>query len=424
MDEGNVKSLASAVIGAGLSGKLSNSLNLASDAANISVAQQLQIHALDGLTRATVSTVVEGGDFDDQLKSSLKASAATIISQIGANTIGDWYSDGKLDYTTHKLAHTALGFTAGLAANGDGISGALGGLAGSVAGEYFQSENAAVFSSAAAAALLGKDAQLAANIAGTADRFNRQLHQSEIDWVKAQAKQFAKEKGITEAEALKLLMPEAVQLADYTYEQVLPDNAEVREWLKAQGAKDGKLQEERRWLWGTKTAVSGYFDSGINREVVSQNAGFYADAVGISPERAATLNRQNLIGEWGDGYNDNNITGKMDDYQAIADFMLPDIMLIPEAYTAYQNGDYTNALLLIGMAAADARIPRIRNAHLAGSVHPKTGVPFDADGYPDFSDHKITEVTITQTGTYPRDFAAANRAAGYSETPKGYTGHH
>jgi hypothetical protein len=181
VDEGNIKSLASAVIGVGLSSKLSNSLNLAGDATKISVAQQLQKHALDGLTRATVSTVVEGGDFDDQLKSSLKATAATIVSQIGANKIGDLYSEGKLNNVTHKLAHTALGFAAGTVANGDGISGAVGGLAGSVAGEYFQSENAAVLAAAASAAVLGKDPLLAANVAGTADHFNRQLHQTEID---------------------------------------------------------------------------------------------------------------------------------------------------------------------------------------------------------------------------------------------------
>ncbi len=193
VDEGNIKSLASAVIGAGLSSKLSNSLNLAGDATKISVAQQLQKHALDGLTRATVSTVVEGGDFDDQLKSSLKATAATIVSQIGANKIGDLYSEGKLDNVTHKLAHTALGFAAGTVANGDGISGAVGGLAGSVAGEYFQSENAAVLASAATAALLGKDPLLAANVAGTADRFNRQLHQTEIDLIKQNAKHYAQQ---------------------------------------------------------------------------------------------------------------------------------------------------------------------------------------------------------------------------------------
>ncbi|MDQ5770909.1 DUF637 domain-containing protein [Thiothrix subterranea] len=231
VDEGNIKSLASTVISAGLSSKLSNSLNLAGDATKISVAQQLQKHALDGMTRATVSTVVEGGDFDDQLKSSLKASAANIVSQIGANKIGDLYSEGKLNNVTHKLAHTALGFAAGTVANGDGISGAVGGLAGSVAGEYFQSENAAVLASAASAALLGKDPLLAANVAGTADRFNRQLHQTEIDLINEKAEAFATQKGISKTEATKILLLQALHQVDSSANQRIPDNAGARVFL-------------------------------------------------------------------------------------------------------------------------------------------------------------------------------------------------
>ena len=65
-----------------------------------------------------------------------------------------------------------------------------------------------------------------------------------------------------------------------------------------------------------------------------------------------------------------------------------------------------------------------RNAHLAGKTHPVTGVPFDANGYPDFSSVATQTVEITQTGNRAVDFAAANRAAGLAETPKGFTWHH
>jgi hypothetical protein len=139
------------------------------------------------------------------------------------------YREGKLDYTTHKLAHTALGFAA--VANGDGISGAVGGLAGSVAGEYFQSENAAVLASAASAALLGKDPLLAANVASTADRFNRQLHQTEIDLINKKAEAFAVQKGITKAEATKILLLQALHQVDSAANQRIPDNAGARAFL-------------------------------------------------------------------------------------------------------------------------------------------------------------------------------------------------
>jgi hypothetical protein len=68
----------------------------------------------------------------------------------------------------------------------------------------------------------------------------------------------------------------------------------------------------------------------------------------------------------------------------------------------------------------------IRNVHLAGSRHPLTGVPFDAEGYPDFRAAGVVraEVKIVYTGSRARDFAAANKAAGLRETPKGMTWHH
>jgi hypothetical protein len=69
-----------------------------------------------------------------------------------------------------------------------------------------------------------------------------------------------------------------------------------------------------------------------------------------------------------------------------------------------------------------------RNGHLAGGSHPITHVPFDNDGYPDFSDYLYpdgkNDVIITPTKSRDSDFNAANLAAGYDETPKGYTWHH
>jgi RHS repeat-associated protein len=66
----------------------------------------------------------------------------------------------------------------------------------------------------------------------------------------------------------------------------------------------------------------------------------------------------------------------------------------------------------------------LRNSHLAESVHPKTGIPFDKAGYPDFSGVAKAEVKISQTGTRAGDFRAANQAAGMKNTPEGYTWHH
>jgi hypothetical protein len=74
--------------------------------------------------------------------------------------------------------------------------------------------------------------------------------------------------------------------------------------------------------------------------------------------------------------------------------------------------------------AARGGAPTLRNGHLAGKTHPKTGIPFDEQGFPDFSGITKVEVKIEFTGSRPIDFQAANRAAGFSTTPKGYTWHH
>ena len=66
----------------------------------------------------------------------------------------------------------------------------------------------------------------------------------------------------------------------------------------------------------------------------------------------------------------------------------------------------------------------IRNRHLAGKVHPKTGIPFDKDGFPDFSGVAKKTVSVPQTGDRAVDYAAANKAADLKETPIGFSWHH
>jgi hypothetical protein len=78
-------------------------------------------------------------------------------------------------------------------------------------------------------------------------------------------------------------------------------------------------------------------------------------------------------------------------------------------------------------ACATGGVPQVRNGALAGSAHPVTGVPFDSDGFPDFSAARhpsVSDVRITLSGSRSTDFARANRAAGLASTPTGYTWHH
>jgi RHS repeat-associated protein len=65
-----------------------------------------------------------------------------------------------------------------------------------------------------------------------------------------------------------------------------------------------------------------------------------------------------------------------------------------------------------------------RNMSLAGKNHHETGIPFDSNGYPDFSSVAIKSVKITPTGNRNKDRRAANKAAGVTSQPADTVWHH
>lgn len=65
-----------------------------------------------------------------------------------------------------------------------------------------------------------------------------------------------------------------------------------------------------------------------------------------------------------------------------------------------------------------------RNSHLAGQNHPVTGIPFDKNGYPDFSSVSKADVKIQFTGKRRGDVKAANKKLGLKKTPKNHVWHH
>ena len=98
--------------------------------------------------------------------------------------------------------------------------------------------------------------------------------------------------------------------------------------------------------------------------------------------------------------------------------------------TSLISGGILNSYKVFNTARLAARggTAALRNGHLAGKLHPVTKVPFTKSGFPNFSKHLYqggkNNVFIKPTGTRAGDFAVANRAAGYTSTPKGFTWHH
>ena len=93
-----------------------------------------------------------------------------------------------------------------------------------------------------------------------------------------------------------------------------------------------------------------------------------------------------------------------------------------------------------GVDATKSRVKLIngrqpRNSEYAGKTYPREKlsddlkrkyqheIPFTGTGHPDFSRYAIKKVEIKVTGK-KSDFSAADRAAGYSKRPEGYTWHH
>ncbi len=137
------------------------------------------------------------------------------------------------------------------------------------------------------AQLSGEKAQVGMNIAGTADAFNRQLHQREVDAIKAQAEgfqRFAKQRGVilTEAQAEARLIRTMTRVAD---EQTAID--------------DGYRQDELAISYLGHNFIDvtpeDYKTSDINWDVVYNNPQTFANAQrysgsGLTPQEVNARN--------------------------------------------------------------------------------------------------------------------------------------
>ena len=77
--------------------------------------------------------------------------------------------------------------------------------------------------------------------------------------------------------------------------------------------------------------------------------------------------------------------------------------------------------------AIEEPCPSARNGRLAGGEHPLIGIPFDAEGFPDFSSVRhpnVEDVYIEPSGNRTTDAARANVAAKLDETREDYVWHH
>ena len=196
----------------------------------------------------------------------------------------------------------------------------------------------------------------------------------------------------------------------------------------------------------TANFAKGLVESGINTLVGALNVVIHpietAKQVGSLIDKSSTFEGRLMLGlNLGisalNTYN-NFKSGNADVKANIAGNLVGDIAQlfigtgeVKAASYAMEASNFERQMLKFAQNAEKAELGAakgVRNGHLAGKVHPKTGVPFDNAGFPDFSGNLykggLNDVLIKPTGNRVADFTAANKAAGYSSTPKGFTWHH
>ncbi len=133
--EQNLKVLATSVITAGLVQGLGSAINLPTGTGtSTTLIDKLQTNMVNGVASSLVSTAINGGSLEDNLKAALKNAVITSVAAQGAGMIGD----ANLDIFSSTLAHAILGCAIGTATTGQATGsggGCAAGAGGAVVGE-------------------------------------------------------------------------------------------------------------------------------------------------------------------------------------------------------------------------------------------------------------------------------------------------
>jgi hypothetical protein len=466
-----VKATIAAALTAGVLDKLGSTSAMKELATKTGFSEKLTYNLINASGRALTNTAINGGNLEDALKQAL---IGGLVDTAHGQVASKIKTDLEYNYLAHKLAHALAGCVAGAAAGGACRDGAIGGAVGEIVAEMFKGQKPGAYASTAeidaynqkvlgysklvagaVSAYAGGNAQTAITTAETAVKNNfltfneNQLRKQAADACKAgNAQACADEKRWDQLDLSRddkvrsvcTSSPASQACTDWrnfalaaktSYSGKTFGRDAVLDMLKNGQYSDAQeLQSIQRLLSSTPYA---YGKDMVMPPHLKSLAGIVADLTPIVGDAKAFLDAKDpfdyalaVVGA----------LGPLGDGAAAA---------IRAAKAAHQAGNATevaNQLQKVDYFAksvqqVNGRLPI--NSAYAGKIYPASmlpveirgkyphGIPFTAQGFPDFSRYSIRNVNIDMGSTRTQDFLRADSAAGYTKSnprPAGYTWHH
>ena len=186
----------------------------------------LSLIFINAPANATLKAGVNKAIYNTNFKDSLKSNLATQATNIGFSYVGDYSQDQELNNNSYfsegalgKVAlHSLVGGIGAKLSGGEFKTGAISAGVRELISPLTKTQSnptqlalSQLTGALAGAAINGnKGATTGYNISTSAEKYNRQLHEKEIEFIKKNAKAFTKQKGISEKEAQKLLYTSAM----------------------------------------------------------------------------------------------------------------------------------------------------------------------------------------------------------------------
>ena len=133
-DKDNLKSIVVSTLGAGITTGITTKLNIVKPT---TFTDKLTKNAIDSATNTALQSTINGDSFKDTLKHQVVNSLVMTGAEYGANSIGSNYYNGNINKAEQLILHAGLGAVSSKLTGGDFASGAVAGVVGEIAGEYF-----------------------------------------------------------------------------------------------------------------------------------------------------------------------------------------------------------------------------------------------------------------------------------------------